>query len=246
MRKIALALMLAVPLGALPVAPAAAQDTKAATLLVSSSPLRDAVGADPVSEVTLAFADKVELFSVTITAPDGSEVPVYQTDYAPGTPRLKGRDFAFTLAEPLAQPGTYTISYLLQTGGLASLNGFISFAIEPRFPAPKVVAITPGPGAEVTTALAELTLELDAPADLVMFDLQRIESRGDEVAVTTLQSFIDDQTPQTAIRNDARFRFPLALPLSEPGSYAVAYGYSVTNPDGSVSSVTDLANFTIR
>jgi methionine-rich copper-binding protein CopC len=246
MRKLALALMIAVPLGALPITPAAAQDTRAATLLVSSSPARDASAAEPVSEVTLAFADKVELFSVTITAPNGSEVPVYQTDYAPETPKLTGKDFAFTLAEPLTQTGTYTLSYLLETKGISSLNGFISFTIEPRFLAPKVVAITPGPGEEIAAPLSELTLELERAADLVMFDLQRIESNGDEVAITTIQSFIDDQTPETAIRTDTRFSFTLAEPLTTPGDYSVAYGYSVTNPDGSLSSVTDMANFTIR
>jgi methionine-rich copper-binding protein CopC len=246
MRLMAFALLIAVPVAMLPLTPAAAQNETAATLLVSSSPMRDASAAEPVSEVTLAFAAKVELFSVTITAPDGSEVPVYQTDYAPGTPKLTGKDFAFTLAEPLTQTGTYSLSYLLQTKGISSLNGFLSFTIEPRFPAPKVVAITPGPGEEVAAPLTELTLELERAADLVMFDLQRVEANGDEVAITTIQSFIDDQTPETSIRTDTRFSFTLAQPLSAPGDYSVVYGYTVTNPDGSLSSVTDMANFTVR
>lgn len=245
MRLLAYALLIAVPATMNPLAPVAAQESSAATLLVSSSPAREASGAEPVSEVTLAFAAKVELFSVAITAPDGREVPVYQTDYAPGTPKLTGKDFSFTLAEPLTQPGTYTLSYLLKTKGISSLNGFIGFTIEPRFPAPKVVAITPGPGDEIAAPLTELTLELERPADLVMFDLQRVEANGDEVAITTIQSFIDDQTPETAIRTDTRFSFTLAEPLTAPGDYSVAYGYTVTNADGSLSSVTDMANFTI-
>lgn len=246
MRLFALALMIAAPLGAVPIAPVAAQDSKAATLLVSSLPAHDASGIEPVSEVTLAFAAKVELFSVTITAPDGSEVPVYQTDYAPGTPKLTGKDFTFTLPEALTQTGTYSISYLLKTKGISSLNGFISFTIEPRFPAPKVVAVTPGPGEEIAAPLTDLTLELERPADLVMFDLQRVEANGDEVTITTIQSFIDDQTPETSIRNAASFAFTLAEPLAEPGEYSIAYSYAVTNPDGSQSSVTDIANFTIK
>ena len=246
MRIIALALMIAVPLGALSITPAAAQNAKAATLLVSSSPVRDGSSTEPVSEIAIAFADKVELFSVTITAPDGSEVPVYHTDYAPGTPKLTGKEFAFPLAEPLTQTGTYSLSYLLETKGISSLNGFISFTIEPRFPAPKVVTITPGPGEEFAAPLTELALELERPADLVMFDLQRVEANGDEVTITTIQSFIDDQTPETSIRTDTRFAFTLAEPLTAPGDYAIAYGYTVTNPDGSLSAVTDMANFTIR
>jgi methionine-rich copper-binding protein CopC len=239
-------MLIAVPLGALPITPVAAQDSKAATLLVGSSPARDASGTEPVSEVTLAFAAKVEMFSVSVLAPDGSEVPVYQTDYAPGTPKLAGKDFSFTLAEPLTQTGTYTLSYLLKTKRISSLNGFISFTIEPRFPAPKVMTITPGAGEQITAPLSELTLELERAADLVMFDLQRVEANGDEVAVTTIQSFIDDQTPETSMRTDRRFSFTLTEPLTTPGDYSVTYGYTVTNPDGSLSSVTDMANFTIK
>ncbi|MCU0948295.1 MAG: copper resistance protein CopC [Porphyrobacter sp.] len=131
MRLLAYALLIAAPVAMLPPAPAAAQDSKAAALLVGSSPARDASTAEPVSEVTLAFTRKVELFSVTITTPGGEEVVLYQTDYAPGTPKLTGKDFAFTLPEPLGEPGTYVISYLLETKGITSLNGFISFTIGP-------------------------------------------------------------------------------------------------------------------
>lgn len=246
MRLMAYALLIAAPVTMLPLAPAAAQNEAAATLLTGSSPANDASGKEAVAEVTLAFAAKVELFSVTIITPVGDEVTLYQTDYAPGTPKLAGKDFAFTLPEALTEPGSYMISYLLETRGINSLNGFINFTIEPRFPAPRVVAITPGMGEEVAGPVTALQLELESAADLVMFDLQRVTMQGDEVATTIIQSFIDDKTPETSIRNAASFAFTLAEPLAEPGDYSIAYSYAVTNPDGSLSSVTDIANFTIR
>jgi methionine-rich copper-binding protein CopC len=246
MRLMAYALLIAAPVTMLPLAPAAAQNEAAATLLVGSSPANDASGKEAVAEVTLAFAAKVELFSVTIITPVGEEVVLYQTDYAPGTPKLAGKDFSFTLPEALTESGSYMINYLLETRGIASLNGFIKFTIEPEFPAPRVVTITPAAGEEVTGPVTVLQLELESAADLVMFDLQRVTMQGDEVAVTTIQSFIDDQTPETSIRNAASFAFTLDQPLAEPGEYSIAYGYAVTNPDGSLSSVTDIANFTIK
>lgn len=246
MRLLAYALLIAAPVTILAAQPAAAQNTAAATLLVSSSPAKDTSGKDAVAEVSLAFARKVELFSVTITTPFGEEVVLYQTDYAPGTPKLAGKDFSFTLPEALMQPGTYTISYLLETKGIKSLNGFINFTIEPEFPAPRVVTIIPGPGEEISEPVTVLTLELERSADIVMFDLQRVTMQGDEVAVSIIQSFIDDQTPETSIRNGSSFIFKLAQPLAEPGDYAIVYGYSVTNPDGTNSAVTDQANFTIK
>lgn len=246
MRLFACALLVAAPVTFLTALPAAAQNEVAATLLTGSSPANNASGKEAVAEVTLAFAAKVELFSVTIITPVGEEMTLYQTDYAPGTPKLAGKDFAFTLPEALTEPGSYMISYLLETKGIDSLNGFINFTIEPEFPAPRVASITPAAGEEVAGPVTVLELELDGAADLVMFDLQRVTMQGDEVAVTTIQSFIDDQTPETSIRNAASFAFTLAEPLVEPGEYSIAYGYAVTNPDGSLSSVTDIANFTIR
>jgi methionine-rich copper-binding protein CopC len=246
MRLFAYALLIAAPVTMLPLAPAAAQNEAAATLLTGSSPANDASGKEAVAEVTLAFARKVELFSVTIITPVGEEVTLYQTDYAPGTPKLAGKDFVFTLPEALTEPGSYMISYLLETKGIDSLNGFINFTIEPEFPAPRVVTITPAAGEEVAGPVTVLELELESAADLVMFDLQRVTTQGDEVATTIIQSFIDDQTPETSIRNAASFAFPLAEPLAAPGDYAIVYGYTVTNPDGTMSSVTDQANFTIK
>lgn len=246
MRLLALALLMVAPLSAHATSPAAAQNVKAGALLVSSSPRGDASGKQPVAEVTLAFAQKVELFSVAISTPHGAEIPVYQTDYAPGTPKLTGKDFSFTLPAPLTTPGAYTISYLLKTKGIASLNGFIHFTIEPEFPAPRVVTITPAPEEEVSGPVSDFALKLDGPADLIMFDLQKVKINGDETAVTTIRSFIDDLTPDTAIRTGTSFAFALQEPLEEPGEYSVAYGYTTTNPDGSHTTVSDQANFTIR
>lgn len=103
------ALSWALTVGASPAV--AAPPPAAATLLTGSSPARDAARTDAVAEVTLAFARKVELFSVTIIPPVGEEISLFQTDYAPGSPKLTGTDFAFTLAEPLAKPGEYSIAY---------------------------------------------------------------------------------------------------------------------------------------
>lgn len=246
MRLLAYALLIAAAVTTIPLASAAAQNEAVTKLLVSSSPAKDASGKDAVSDVTLTFAQKVELFSVIITAPYGDEVVLHQTDYAPGTPKLTGTNFSFALPEALTQPGAYTISYLLESKGIPSLNGFINFTIEPEFPAPRVVTITPAPGEELAGPITVLELELDGAVDLVLFDLQRLTSRGDEVSVTTIQSFIDDLTAETSIRNGSSFAFTLEEALSAPGDYTIAYGYTVTNPDSSLSTVTDMANFIIK
>jgi methionine-rich copper-binding protein CopC len=150
MRLLACALLIAAPVTMIPLAPAVARDEAVASLLVSSSPADDAISKDAVAEVTLTFARKVELFSVTIAAPDGTEVVLHQTDYTPGAPRLTGMDFSFVLPEALTAPGSYTISYLLKTKGIKSLNGFLSFTIEPEFAAPGELTTAPDAGDQQT------------------------------------------------------------------------------------------------
>jgi methionine-rich copper-binding protein CopC len=230
-----------------PMAPvAAAEKTNVAKLLVASSPAKDASGKDPVPAISLEFAEQVELYSVTLYRPSGSELEVFQTSYEPGAPKKMGKAFSFPLNEAISEPGRYKIYYLIATASNKSINGFIDFDIEPKFPEPKLVSITPGDGEELSSDILDLSLELDSDVDLISFDLQQVNSEGDEVTVTTLQSFIDDKTPETSIRKGKSFTFSLAKPINAKGDYAMVYAYTVTNPDGSISPFTGLANFTVK
>lgn len=246
MRFALAAAMLAVPTVLISIPPAFGAPTSPAKVLTASTPAKDASGKDPVESIALTFAEKVELFSVTVYGPGDAEVEVFQTDYAPTTPKKTGTSFTFPLSAAISAPGRYKISYLIATASNKSINGFIDFTIEPKFPEPELVSITPGDEEELSSEILDLSLELDSEVDLISFDLQQVSSQGDEVTVTTVQSFIDDKTPETSIRKGKSFTFPLAKPLNEKGDYAIVYGYTVTNPDGSISAFTKNSKFTIE
>lgn len=103
--------------------------TPAASMLVASSPSRDFETKASIDRVTLEFVEVAELLSVTIIAPDESEVDVFQASYAKGAKPIKGKSFDFPLATPLTAPGRYKVSYLIKTKSVPSLNGFIDFEI---------------------------------------------------------------------------------------------------------------------
>ena len=98
-------------------------------MLVASSPLSNLETKAAIDRVTLEFAEVAELLSVTIAAPDESEVEVFQASYTKGAKPTKGKVFDFTLATPLTAPGRYKVSYLIKTKSVPSLNGFIDFEI---------------------------------------------------------------------------------------------------------------------
>lgn len=245
MRFLFAALMLAVPMALLSSTPVAAETINAATLLTASTPAKDQSGKEPVESISLSFADEAELFSVTVSGPDNQDIVLFDTDYTTNKPTKKGREFSFNLPEPLSKPGYYSISYFLKTQKIPSLNGFIHFTIEPEFPAP-TFASSPGPDEELTGPLAQISLQLDSKVDLILLDVQRVTMQGDEVVLTPVQNFMDGSTPETSVRSDSEFTFPLATPLTEPGDYTMSYVYSVTNPDGSISSFPGMVNFMVK
>jgi methionine-rich copper-binding protein CopC len=237
------ALMLALPATLSTAAAYAA--TNAATLLTASTPEKNASGKELVERVALNFAEEVELYNVTLYQPYGNELVLFETDYAPDTPKKTGRDFSFALPAALTEPGNYKISYLLGTKSIKSLNGFIDFTIEPKYPAPSF-ASNPGPDEELAVPLTQIVLQLDQKVDLILLDLNKVTMQGDEVGLIPVQNFMDGSTPETSVRNDSEFTFPLITPLSEPGEYMMSYSYTVTNEDGSISPFTGMVNFTVK
>ena len=235
------AFLLALSLPALAVAA-----VPAASLLTASAPANAAAGKDPVSAVELTFAQSVDLLSVVLILPDKREQEVFQIGYEPDAPKKSGTSFRFPLAAPLTQPGVYKISYLLRTQGIPSLNGFVDFTIEPKYPAPRVAWVAPSADSEETGPVTEVGIALDATVDLQRFELARTDPSSDAAVATVIQSFVGAAAADAAPKSGTEFTFKLATPLAAKGDYTITYGYSVTNPDGSISSFSKKSVFSIQ
>lgn len=123
MRKIQIATALA---GAL-ATPAAAEKLEPRAMLVASTPARDSVVVAGTDTIELRFAEPAEVLSVSLRLPDDSEMTAEPEEQAMRGDR-KTR-FRFRLPQPLQQPGSYSLSYLLVSRSFKSLNGFVDFRI---------------------------------------------------------------------------------------------------------------------
>jgi len=137
MRRLAIAAALL----ALPTVPATAQKIEARAMLVASTPAKDSVVAAGTQTIELNFAEPAELISVTLRLPDDSEMEAEPEDGERGKRKTQ---FRYRLPAPIAQPGSYSLSYLLVSRSFKSLNGFIDFRIEGE---------TAPPAAEETAAI---------------------------------------------------------------------------------------------
>ena len=218
----------------------------ASNLLTASAPANDAAGKDPVSAVELTFAQPVDLLSVTLILPGKSEQELLQVGYDRGAPKQSGKSFCFPLAAPLTQPGAYKISYLLKTRGIPSLNGFVDFTIEPKFPAPRVAWVAPSADSEEAGPVTEVGIALDSAVDLQRFELARADPSGDDTLATVIEAFVGPGAADATPESGTEFSFKLATPLAAKGDYTVTYAYSVTNPDGSVSNFSKKSAFSIQ
>lgn len=98
-------------------------------MLVASMPAEGSMPKASVETISLKFAETVELLNVSLVAPDGSEQQVFVASFEPDAPKAKGRAFDFSLATPATSPGRYSISYLLTSKSIKSLNGYVYFEI---------------------------------------------------------------------------------------------------------------------
>ena len=129
MRKILIAAALA---GAL-ATPGAAEKLEPRAMLVASTPGRDGVVAAGTATIELSFAEPAEVLSMSLRLPDDSEMTAAPEEGTrPGDRKTR---FRYRLPQPLQQPGSYSLSYLLVSRSFKSLNGFIDFRIEGE-PAP--------------------------------------------------------------------------------------------------------------
>ncbi|ESZ86535.1 MAG: hypothetical protein Q27BB25_13810 [Blastomonas sp. CACIA14H2] len=138
MRKILIAAALAASLAA----PAAAEKLEPRAMLVASSPARDSIVAAGTETIELSLAEPAEVLSVSLRLPDDSEMTAEPEEGTrPGDRKTR---FRFRLPQPLQQPGSYSLSYLLVSRSFKSLNGFIDFRIEgePAPPAAEEAAAT--------------------------------------------------------------------------------------------------------
>lgn len=106
--------------------PAAAEKLDPRAMLVASTPAKDSTVEAGLDTITLTFAEPADVIHVFVRLPDDSEVDA--TREAPAG-RGKQKAFRYRLPAPLAQPGSYQISYLLISRSFKSLNGFIDFRI---------------------------------------------------------------------------------------------------------------------
>jgi methionine-rich copper-binding protein CopC len=220
--------------------------TPPAKMLVSSSPAKDSVTTDPVSEIALEFAEPVELLGVTIYGAAEGVIEAFEKDYAGETPVKRAKRFAIALPAPLAAPGRYKFSYLVTSASIASLNGFFDFTIAGQYPDPKILTMTPTDGETLTAPLTQIDLQLDREVTLLSLDLQRIDGDGDAIAVSTVQAFVDGLTPATQPQTGKGFAFPVDPALTPPGRYAVNYGLIVKQADGTETATTGTVNFTVE
>lgn len=131
-------LAIAAALIAMLAAPATAQKIDARAMLVASSPAKDGVVTAGTDTIDLAFAEPAELISVTLRLPDDSEM---EAEPADGERGKRKTQFRYRLPAPIAQPGSYSLSYLLVSRSFKSLNGFIDFRIEGEVVPPSAEAI---------------------------------------------------------------------------------------------------------
>jgi methionine-rich copper-binding protein CopC len=220
--------------------------TPPAKMLVTSSPAKDSVTKEPVSEIALEFAEPVELLGVTVYGAPEGVIEAFEKDYAAATPVKPQTSFAIVLPAPLTAAGSYKFSYLVTGKSVASLNGFVDFTIEGQYPEPIILTMSPAEGETRTAPLTQIDMEVDREVTLLSLDLQRIDTVGDEISVATIASPVDGLTPATQPQTGKGFAFPVDPALTPPGRYAVNYGLIVKQADGTETATTGTVNFTVE
>ncbi len=214
-------------------------------MLLSSTPAADAVTDAPVEAVSLTFAEKAELLSVTLAAPDGMEQEVFQQSFEPGSPKKTGKAFEFALDNAATMPGRYTLSYLLTSGTFKSLNGFVHFEIAGAAAADVPVSDTVAPDL-IEMQPAEMATVAGPVADVLM-------RFGSKVRLIEVVLIAPDQTryglvgPQEAesAEEASIFVLPFADPVSMPGTWLVDYTVHQRHEAGQWLQTSAFASFII-
>jgi methionine-rich copper-binding protein CopC len=220
--------------------------TPPAKLLVSSDPVRDSAVKEPVTAITMEFAEPVELLGLTVYGAPEGVIEAFEKDYASDAKVEPQKRFSIALPAPLSAPGTYKFSYLVTSKSVASLNGFVDFTIEGAYPEPILLTSNPVDGEALSAPLGNVSMELDTEVLLLSLDVTRVDGDGDEISVTNVATLVDGLTPETQTAVGKSFTYPLDPALTPPGSYSVNYALIAKRADGTETAHIGIINFTVE
>lgn len=213
------AALCALPLGPTAIAAPIAPDK----MLVASTPAEGDMPKDRVETISLKFAETVELLNVSLIAPDGGEQQVFAASFEPDAPKTKGRDFDFLLATPVTALGRYSLSYLLTSKSIKSLNGYVYFEIVGQVAetvpvsdvvAPDLIEAIPAERSTVDEPVADIALKFGRPVRLMQVTLITPDQN----------SFVlNDKANAGEAKTGSQFALVFPQPVTLPGTYLIDY-----------------------
>lgn len=236
-------------LTALIAVPAAAQNPQSAKV-IQSFPAKDAVLKEqPLTAVRLEFDKPVELVLLSIYDPSGENISVYPADGDFSQSTAPAKVFEVPLPTALTEVGEYKLSYLVTGKSVKSLNGYIYFELQGKYPPPKFYVQAPYDGSYLSEPLTQIVMKLDQVITLQNLDLVRMVEVDDgtsvETVMETIAAIVGANTPVTSGLTGQEFKFPVDPSLTPPGKYGITYTFTVSHPDGSVSETNRTDKFTI-
>ncbi|WP_152414614.1 copper resistance protein CopC [Blastomonas sp. AAP53] len=236
-------------LTALVAVPAAAQNPQSAKVVQSFPAKDDVLKEQPLTAVRLEFDKPVELVLLSIYDPSGEEISVYPPDNDFSQSTAPAKVFELPLPAALTEVGRYKLSYLVSGKSVKSLNGYIYFELQGKYPPPKFYVQMPQNGSYLSEPLTEIVMNLDQVITLQSLDLVRMVEVDDGVSIETVMetiaTIVGADTPVTGELTGQKFKFPVDPSLTPPGKYGIKYSFTVSHPDGSVSETTSTAKFTV-
>jgi methionine-rich copper-binding protein CopC len=226
--------------------PATAQSVN----VVQSFPAKDAVLKEqPLTAVRLEFDKPVELVLLSIYDPSDEEISVYPPDGDASQGTAPAKVFELPLPTALTEVGEYKLSYLVTGKSVKSLNGYIYFELQGKYPPPKFYVQMPYDGSYLSEPLTEIVMNLDQVITLQSLDLVRMVEVDDGVSVKTVMetiaTIVGADTPAPSELTGQEFKFPVDPSLTPPGKYGITYSFTVSHPDGSVSETTRTDKFEV-
>ena len=236
-------------LTALIIAPAAAQNPQSAKVIQSFPAKDEVLKEQPLTGVRLEFDKPVELVLLSIYDPSGEEISIYPPDGDFSQSTAPAKVFELPLPAALTEVGEYYISYLVTGKSVKSLNGYIYFKLQGKYPPAKFNWQVPYNGSNRSEPLTEIVMNLDQVITLQSLELVRMVEVDDGVSVKTVMetiaAIVGADTPVISELSAQAFKFPVDPSLTPPGKYGINYRFTVSHPDGSVSETTGTDKFKV-
>jgi hypothetical protein len=226
--------------------PVAAQSVN----VIKSFPAKEEVLIEqPLTSVRLEFDKPVELVLLSIYDSSNEEISVYPPDGDAPQSTSPAKVFEVPLPTALTEVGEYRLSYLVTGKSVKSLNGYIYFKLQGKYPPAKFNWQVPYNGAVRSEPLTEVVMKLDQVITIKSLDLVRMvevdNGTSPETAMETVAAIVGADTPVTTALTAQEFKFPVDPSLTPPGDYGIKYSFTVSHPDGSVSETTRTDKFTV-